>query len=103
MAIKLLPSAAESRLNDQIGRLLSQKKGPDAAMIGVLSIALLLGLVGFALHVLWVVSVIVMALGLGFAVANSRRDRIDASNQLADEQLPPAPARTVRRVAATRR
>jgi type III secretory pathway component EscV len=71
-------------LNDRFARLLSQKKGPDAVMTGVLAVALLFGLVGFALHFLWVVAIIVMALGLGFTVANSRRDRVDVVNQRAD-------------------
>jgi hypothetical protein len=53
-------------------------------MVGVLSIALLFGLVGLAFHFLWVVAIIVMALGLGFTVANSRRDRIDVVNQRAE-------------------
>jgi hypothetical protein len=35
-------------------------------MVGVLSDALVLGLIGLAVHVLWVVAIIVMALGLGF-------------------------------------
>ncbi|MGZ4507024.1 MAG: hypothetical protein ACXVX0_07200 [Blastococcus sp.] len=48
--------------------------------------ALLLGLIGFAVHALWIVSCIVMALGLGFAAANRRRDRIDAVNRLADQR-----------------
>ncbi len=75
---------SEPRLNDRFARLLSQKKGPDAVMTGVLAVALLFGLVGFALHFLWVVAIIVMALGLGFTVANSRRDRVDVVNQRAD-------------------
>ena len=54
-------------------------------MVGVLSVALLLGLIGLALHPLWIVAIIVMALGLGFTVANSRRDRIDVLNQRADQ------------------
>jgi hypothetical protein len=74
-------SPLESRLNNRFGRLLSQKKGPDAVMVGVLSIALVLGL-----HVLWIVAVIVIALGLGFAIANRRRDRIDVVNQRAEDQ-----------------
>ncbi len=53
-------------------------------MTAVLAVALLCGLVGFALHFLWVVAIIVMALGLGFTVANSRRDRIDVVNQRAE-------------------
>ncbi|MET0765602.1 MAG: hypothetical protein ABWY29_12110 [Blastococcus sp.] len=52
-------------------------------MAGVLVAALLLGLVGLAVHVLWIVALIVIALGLGFA-ANRRRDRIDVVNRAAD-------------------
>jgi hypothetical protein len=37
------------------------------------------------LHVLWVVAIIVMALGLGFAHANRRRDRIDVLNRRAED------------------
>jgi hypothetical protein len=55
-------------------------------MMGVLSVALLLGLIGLALHVLWVVAIIVMAVGLGFTVANSRRNRIDVVNQRAEDR-----------------
>jgi hypothetical protein len=81
MPVDSVASPAQSRLNERFARVLSQKKGPDAVMIGVLSVALVLGLVGLALHVLWVVAIIVMALGLGFALANRRRDRIDVVNQ----------------------
>jgi Flp pilus assembly protein TadB len=79
-------SSPDSRANDRLARLLGQRQGPDTIMIGVLVIAVILGLVGFALHILWVVAVIVMALGLGYAVANSRRNKIDVVNQHADEQ-----------------
>jgi uncharacterized membrane protein len=68
-------------------------------MLGVLSLALVLGLLGLAVHVLWIVAIIVMALGLGFAAANRRRDRLDAVNQRADrqdEQLSRRPARRTR-------
>jgi hypothetical protein len=74
-------SGAESRLNERLGRLLLQKRGPDAVMLIVLSLALLFGLIGLAVHFLWIVAIIVMALGLGFTVADSRRDRIDIANQ----------------------
>jgi uncharacterized membrane protein len=72
-------------LNDRFARVLSQKKGPDAVMIGVLSAALLLGLVGLVVHVLWVVAIIVIALGLGFALANRRRDAFDVANRRAED------------------
>lgn len=73
-------------MNESRARLLGQKEGPDAVMVGVLSVALLLGLIGLAVHALWVVSIIVMALGLGFTIANNRRNRIDVVNQRADER-----------------
>jgi Flp pilus assembly protein TadB len=56
-------------------------------MLVVLSAALILGLIGFAVHALWVVAVIVIALGLGYTVANSRRDRTDAVNQRQEDEL----------------
>jgi hypothetical protein len=83
--VSVSPHAPPSRLNERLARVLRQKKAPDAVMVGVLSVALLLGLVGLALHVLWVVAIIVMALGLGFALANRRRDRIDVVNQSAED------------------
>jgi len=76
----------ESRGRARTERLLGQKAGPDAVMVAVLSVALLLGLIGLAVHVLWIVAIIVMALGLGFAAANRRRDRLDVVNQRADRQ-----------------
>lgn len=77
-------SASETRRNERLGRLLLQKKGPDAVMLVVLTAALLFGLIGLAVHFLWVVAIIVMALGLGFAVADSRRNRIDIANERTD-------------------
>jgi len=53
--------------------------------VGVLSVALVLGLVGLALHVLWVVAIIGMALGLGFALANRRRTASTFVNQSAED------------------
>jgi Flp pilus assembly protein TadB len=85
MSVKSDASAPQSGLNERFARVLSQKKGPDAVMVGVLCVALVLGLVGLALHVLWIVAIIVMALGLGFALANRRRDRIDVVNRSADD------------------
>ena len=79
-------SSEETRGRARTARLLSQKMGPDAVMVGVLVLALILGLIGLAVHVLWIVATIVMALGLGFAAANRRRDRLDVVNQRADRQ-----------------
>jgi Flp pilus assembly protein TadB len=85
MPVKSDASPPQSRSNERFARVLSQKKGPDAVMVGVLCVALVLGLVGLALHVLWIVAIIVMALGLGFALANRRRDRIDVVNRSAED------------------
>jgi cytochrome c-type biogenesis protein CcmH/NrfF len=51
-------------------------------MVVFMSVALLFGLVGFAFHMLWVATVIVLALGLGYVVANARQDRREAIDQL---------------------
>jgi NhaP-type Na+/H+ or K+/H+ antiporter len=50
-------------------------------MLSALSVALLCALIGFALHFMWVVAIVVMALALGFVIADSRRNRIDIANQ----------------------
>ena len=88
---RLLHSGAEHRLNERLGRLLRQRKGPDAVMLGVLSVALFFGLIGFAAHFLWIVAILVMALGLGFIIADSRRDRIDLANQRSEKADSEAP------------
>jgi uncharacterized membrane protein YoaK (UPF0700 family) len=75
---------AEGRQNERLGRVLGQKRGPDAVIVGVLCAALLFGLIGLAAHFLWIVAIIIMALGLGYTVANSRRNRIDVINQQAE-------------------
>jgi hypothetical protein len=73
-----------SRSNEGLTRLLGQKRAPDAVLVGVLACVLLLGLMGLAVHVLWIAAIFVMVLGLGFTIANSRRDRIDVVNQRAE-------------------
>jgi hypothetical protein len=85
-SLKSFVSPAEARLNERLGRVLGQKRGPDAVIVSVLCIALFFGLIGLAVHFLWIVSIIVMALGLGYTVANSRRDHIDAVNHRAEGQ-----------------
>ena len=85
MTTRLNPGSADARVNERLARVVRQKRGPNVLLVGVLSVATVLGLLGFALHVLWVVAIIVMTLGLGFAIANSRRDRFEAE-QLADDQ-----------------
>ena len=56
-------------------------------MMAVLSGALLCGLIGFALHVFWVVAIVVLALGLGYVVANAlqgHRESIDRHREDAE-------------------
>ncbi len=61
----------------RISSLLLERKVSGVAMLAVLSVAFLCGLVGFAIHTLWVVTIVVLALGLGYVVANVRQDRRD--------------------------
>ena len=75
------------RLTQRISLLLGQRTSLSQVMLGVLSAALILGLIGFVVHALWVVAVIVIALGLGYTAANSRRDRTDAVNQRQEDEL----------------
>jgi hypothetical protein len=79
-------SDSEVRLNDRLARTLSQKRGQNTVIVGALFAALLLGLVGLALHFLWIVAILVIALGLGYTIANSRLDRIDVVNRRAQER-----------------
>jgi len=99
MPIRLVRSSGDSRGKELLARLLRQKRGPDTVMVGVLVVALVLGLVGLAVHVLWIVAIIVMALGLGFAFANVRRDRLDEANRNAEvtaDQTAAGPGENVR-------
>ena len=89
-SVRSLASPSEARQNERLGRVLRQKRGPDAVIVGVLCAALLFGLIGLAAHFLWIVAIIIMALGLGYTVANSRRDRIDVINQQAEGHQGPA-------------
>jgi len=83
--------ASESRLNERLARLLLQKRGPDAVMLVVLFLALFFGLIGLAVHFLWIVAIIVMALGLGLIVADTWRDRIDSANERTERAHVDAP------------
>jgi Flp pilus assembly protein TadB len=75
------------RLTQRISLLLGQRTSLSQVMLVVLSTALILGLIGFVVHALWVVAIIVIALGLGYTAANSRRDRTDAVNQRQEDEL----------------
>jgi Flp pilus assembly protein TadB len=75
------------RLTQRISLLLGQRTSLSQVMLVVLSAALILGLIGFVVHALWIVAIIVIALGLGYIAANSRRDRTDAVNQRQEDEL----------------
>jgi Flp pilus assembly protein TadB len=75
------------RLIQRISLLLGQRTSLSQVMLVVLSAALILGMVGFAVHALWIVVIIIIALGLGYVAANSRRDRTDAVNQRQEDEL----------------
>jgi Flp pilus assembly protein TadB len=85
------------RLTQRISILLGQRTGLSRVMLLVLTAALILGLLGFAVHALWVVVVIIIALALGYVGANSRRDRTDAVNQRQEDELDSARHRLMKR------
>jgi general stress protein CsbA len=74
--------SSESRRDSS---LLVERRVSDTAMVVVLSAALLFGLVGFAFHTLWIVAIVVLALGLGFVVSNLRQDRREATDRRQDK------------------
>jgi hypothetical protein len=74
MSVRSPHSLSGFQRSKRIVRSLDQRNRQDLVMIGVLSIALFFGLIGFAAHVLWLVAIIVMALGLGYVLAGGQRD-----------------------------
>jgi hypothetical protein len=74
------------RLTYRISVLLGQRTSPSQVMMTVMSAALILGLIGFAPHVLWIATIIVMGLGLGYVSANTRLDRSDSVNQRQEDE-----------------
>jgi len=64
---------ARSPESRRITSLLGQRRVSGLAMVVVLSAALLFGLIGFAVHILWIVAIVAVALGLGYVVAKGPR------------------------------
>jgi general stress protein CsbA len=69
----------------RISSLLGQRRVSDVVMVVVMAVALVAGVVGFAIHVVWVVAVVVLALGLGYVVANARQDRREALDRRGED------------------
>lgn len=67
--------------------LLGQQTGLSRVMLVVLTGALIFGLIGFAANIMWIVAIIVIALGLGYVAADSRRGRTDAVIQRQEDDL----------------
>jgi len=78
--------AVRSSETRRIHSLLGQRRVSDVVMVIILSLALLAGLVGFAVHVLWIVAIVVLALGLGYVVANARQDRREAIDRHQEDE-----------------
>ena len=70
----------------RIHSLLGQRRVSDVVMVIILSVALLAGMVGFAVHVVWIVAIVVLALGLGYVAANSRQDRREAIDRHREDE-----------------
>jgi hypothetical protein len=58
----------------QIASLLVERKVSGGLMVAVLSGAFVFGLIGFVFHTFWIVAIVLLAIGLGYVVANARRD-----------------------------
>jgi hypothetical protein len=78
----------ESRRNSS---LLAERTVSGTVMIVVLSIAFVSGLVGFAVRVSWVVTVVTLALGLGYVIANVRKDHVERLDRADDRQATETP------------
>lgn len=62
-----------SRESRRVTSLLGERKASSVVMVAVLFVAFACAIVGFVVHTVWVAAIIVLALGLGYAIANVRR------------------------------
>jgi hypothetical protein len=65
-------------------RLLADRRVSGVAMLMIISVALLFGLIGFVVHMVWIASVVVLALGLGYVMANVRQNRREVEERDVD-------------------
>jgi hypothetical protein len=75
----------QSRQSRRISSLLTERKVSGVAMVAVLATALLCGILGFAFHQFWIFAIVVLAIGLGYVVANARQNQIDVVSQSEDD------------------
>jgi hypothetical protein len=68
----------------RISSLLVERGFSVSATMAVLSVSLLFGVVGFALHTFWNVAIVVLALGIGSVVANAYLDRTEVIQRRAE-------------------
>lgn len=80
-------SAEGRRLTQRISLLLGQRASLSKVMLVVLSTALLFGLIGLAVHAVWIIAIIAMAAGLSYLLANNRRDHTDTIDQHHQDDL----------------
>jgi hypothetical protein len=80
---KDIQMTSRSRDNRRISSLLVERRVSGLAMVVILSLALLLGIAAFGVHVSWVAAIVVLALGLGYVFANARQ----AGREVADQHF----------------
>jgi uncharacterized membrane protein len=69
----------------RVSTLLVERKVSGTAMAAILFTALMFGLFGFIFNTLWIVSIVLLALGLGYVVANARQDRREVADRRLDD------------------
>jgi hypothetical protein len=70
-----MPRTADNRAQVSSTRMRRQSRRKASMELSVLSIAIVLGLIGFAVHTLWVLSIVLMALLWGVAASELSRMR----------------------------
>ena len=77
--------ALRSQQSRRISSLLVERRVSGVAMVAVMATALLCGIIGFAFHPFWIFAIVVLALGLGYVVANARQNQIDVVARSEDD------------------
>src|ERR1700688_134711 len=76
-----------SPVSRRISASLVERGVSVSATVAVLSVALLFGVAGFALQPLWGVAIVVLAVGIGYVVANAHLDRSEAIERCREDAL----------------